>query len=108
MIRRPPRSTLFPYTTLFRSPIHGDEKGHDELPVPAAGAAPRGEEGPGVRELLDAVVSVVDDEDVPAPVHGDAEGAVELPAPVAGAAPRGAELATARQAGAALVGVLLV
>src|SRR3712207_7211948 len=23
MIRRPPRSTLFPYTTLFRSPIHG-------------------------------------------------------------------------------------
>src|SRR2546430_3342994 len=27
MIRRPPRSTLFPYTTLFRSPVH---------PVPAA------------------------------------------------------------------------
>src|SRR5256885_16991894 len=25
MIRRPPRSTLFPYTTLFRSPIPGDE-----------------------------------------------------------------------------------
>src|SRR6267378_936686 len=24
MIRRPPRSTLFPYTTLFRSHIHGD------------------------------------------------------------------------------------
>src|SRR2546425_6545159 len=23
MIRRPPRSTLFPYTTLFRSPRHG-------------------------------------------------------------------------------------
>src|SRR5258708_37726545 len=23
MIRRPPRSTLFPYTTLFRSPISG-------------------------------------------------------------------------------------
>src|SRR3712207_8916134 len=23
MIRRPPRSTLFPYTTLFRSRIHG-------------------------------------------------------------------------------------
>src|SRR5439155_15202684 len=29
MIRRPPRSTLFPYTTLFRSPAagHGDEGG---------------------------------------------------------------------------------
>src|SRR5256885_12218572 len=24
MIRRPPRSTLFPYTTLFRSPAHRD------------------------------------------------------------------------------------
>src|SRR5256885_9938979 len=24
MIRRPPRSTLFPYTTLFRSPGHAD------------------------------------------------------------------------------------
>src|SRR5947209_16388007 len=24
MIRRPPRSTLFPYTTLFRSRLHGD------------------------------------------------------------------------------------
>src|SRR2546427_9301418 len=24
MIRRPPRSTLFPYTTLFRSPVHRD------------------------------------------------------------------------------------
>src|SRR3712207_7168834 len=23
MIRRPPRSTLFPYTTLFRSPVEG-------------------------------------------------------------------------------------
>src|SRR3712207_6932710 len=34
MIRRPPRSTLFPYTTLFRSPSHnlslrlGQIKGH--------------------------------------------------------------------------------
>src|SRR2546430_12169829 len=24
MIRRPPRSTLFPYTTLFRSPVHAE------------------------------------------------------------------------------------
>src|SRR3712207_6942663 len=27
MIRRPPRSTLFPYTTLFRSPREGDNDG---------------------------------------------------------------------------------
>src|SRR2546426_8108226 len=26
MIRRPPRSTLFPYTTLFRSPARGDDR----------------------------------------------------------------------------------
>src|SRR3989440_11674971 len=30
MIRRPPRSTLFPYTTLFRSPTDVD---HDDLDV---------------------------------------------------------------------------
>src|SRR5256885_3826743 len=32
MIRRPPRSTLFPYTTLFRSPYrHQDERLHAVL-----------------------------------------------------------------------------
>src|SRR5688572_31975285 len=33
MIRRPPRSTLFPYTTLFRSHLehHGAGPAHDEL-----------------------------------------------------------------------------
>src|SRR2546429_3729157 len=30
MIRRPPRSTLFPYTTLFRSPV-GDQMLHDSF-----------------------------------------------------------------------------
>src|SRR2546426_2418397 len=29
MIRRPPRSTLFPYTTLFRSPSGGDRPRRD-------------------------------------------------------------------------------
>src|SRR3712207_6957041 len=38
MIRRPPRSTLFPYTTLFRSPVHrprerdGEEAGQEQPP----------------------------------------------------------------------------
>src|SRR3712207_6949076 len=36
MIRRPPRSTLFPYTTLFRSPA-GDRRRQ-----PCAGARPSG------------------------------------------------------------------
>src|SRR2546422_4115748 len=33
MIRRPPRSTLFPYTTLFRS-VAPDVLGDDEQPLP--------------------------------------------------------------------------
>src|SRR3989442_5237727 len=33
MIRRPPKSTLFPYTTLFRSPRPAHGSGHDRLPV---------------------------------------------------------------------------
>src|SRR5258707_4015051 len=38
MIRRPPRSTLFPYTTLFRSAVHRPRRagpGGDRLPRPA-------------------------------------------------------------------------
>src|SRR3712207_8650107 len=31
MIRRPPRSTLFPYTTLFRSTAIGNDYGMDEV-----------------------------------------------------------------------------
>src|SRR5258708_37253078 len=35
MIRRPPRSTLFPYTTLFRSLMHGKAMAHvDSKRVP--------------------------------------------------------------------------
>src|SRR3712207_7799765 len=34
MIRRPPRSTLFPYTTLFRSAV-ALARGRDLLPVPS-------------------------------------------------------------------------
>src|SRR2546430_15870057 len=48
MIRRPPRSTLFPYTTLFRSavPIDADrylrdEICHDQLRFPVHGAGSR-------------------------------------------------------------------
>src|SRR3712207_9011379 len=37
MIRRPPRSTLFPYTTLFRSPARGPRAAH---------VLPRGQGGP--------------------------------------------------------------
>src|SRR3712207_8016452 len=64
MIRRPPRSTLFPYTTLFRSPRNMAEPGRDRLGMrdhllgqdrdPLVGQAPRraagadgGEDPPG-------------------------------------------------------------
>src|SRR5256885_4422170 len=50
MIRRPPRSTLFPYTTLFRSRGHPDCTHHgrdirvDEPPPgPCSGATDRGD-----------------------------------------------------------------
>src|SRR5258705_1997902 len=34
MIRRPPRSTLFPYTTLFRShPVRGCDSAHSAAPA---------------------------------------------------------------------------
>src|SRR2546426_8346291 len=68
MIRRPPRSTLFPYTTLFRSPhreAHGGVGGHDAhrsggrdratAPRPAAwpGRDPRPDRGEPVRSLAE-------------------------------------------------------
>src|SRR2546422_5454716 len=40
MIRRPPRSTLFPYTTLFRSPLPREG---------GRGGSAGGERGPGAR-----------------------------------------------------------
>src|SRR5207245_830298 len=69
------------------APSHGDASGVGELPVPAALAAALRNEGPGVRELLDAVVGEVGDEDVPAPIHGDTSGEAELPVLAALAAP---------------------
>src|SRR5256885_4485696 len=52
MIRRPPRSTLFPYTTLFRSSFHQlifcianfIKYLHDQLPINADAPAFRSEE----------------------------------------------------------------
>src|SRR2546426_12720715 len=55
MIRRPPRSTLFPYTTLFRSPRRRHERrAGDRLPVELGQTVDRlGEPGEiGVRRLV--------------------------------------------------------
>src|SRR5256885_2497746 len=50
MIRRPPRSTLFPYTTLFRSPPGGSCAGPDLIPA-ARRPAPRGRSEEHTSEL---------------------------------------------------------
>src|SRR5260370_27462820 len=45
MIRRPPRSTLFPYTTLFRSlPAHHESRPDPDCPMPIVSYAERSEE----------------------------------------------------------------
>src|SRR2546427_7668760 len=41
MIRRPPRSTLFPYTTLFRSLSQRHLRGHRRVPVAEQAVADR-------------------------------------------------------------------
>src|SRR2546429_5612384 len=46
MIRRPPRSTLFPYTTLFRSRFDGD-KDRSCKPAACGRAAHRKQDAPG-------------------------------------------------------------
>src|SRR3712207_8916558 len=54
MIRRPPRSTLFPYTTLFRSYVAVEkilEPGEDLRPWPVAGTS-----GYDVLNLIDSVL----------------------------------------------------
>src|SRR2546422_4014190 len=53
MIRRPPRSTLFPYTTLFRSRVHGADRVVVPNPVRPARVRIR-EHGPDHREEREA------------------------------------------------------
>src|SRR3712207_8452404 len=58
MMRRPPRSTLFPYTTLFRSRSLGALGAAALLARPALSHVPRGDRHPGERVLR--VVSPVE------------------------------------------------
>src|SRR3712207_8586992 len=59
MIRRPPRSTLFPYTTLFRSVVEQDYI-LSETRLGLEGSAPR--------EVIDRVLKTVEDR------HGSSDG----------------------------------
>src|SRR2546427_11881205 len=47
MIRRPPRSTLFPYTTLFRSPGTGPDSARQSCVGESAGSCAAARRGPG-------------------------------------------------------------
>src|SRR5260370_2701066 len=65
MIRRPPRSTLFPYTTLFRSPCDSREQGRGLRYVPRS-RGPDGDRRAGLStndELVSGVSSLVRSEE---------------------------------------------
>src|SRR3712207_8105540 len=74
MIRRPPRSTLFPYTTLFRSEVAGGPVVEVEAGEPAQGAAALDQRGVDGDDLaageearrVDEVAAVPDHEVPPA------------------------------------------
>src|SRR3712207_8823845 len=72
MIRRPPRSTLFPYTTLFRSRLR---RGRESRCLPAVGCDAASRPGVEVLALVgEAAVAVASRRDraacVPPPVAG--------------------------------------
>src|SRR2546427_829521 len=74
MIRRPPRSTLFPYTTLFRSvQARGDDR--ERAPGPA-GLAERPGDQEGRRRPRRALPRVHRAVALPPPGHGERQGAV--------------------------------
>src|SRR3712207_7457719 len=54
MIRRPPRSTLFPYTTLFRSAAPGADIGPDAAGNGLGAVCVGGPVGGGLRQALEA------------------------------------------------------
>src|SRR2546430_7368434 len=55
MIRRPPRSTLFPYTTLFRSPCARYRRRRSRQGAMGDGEIVRGAIGEEARGLLDCI-----------------------------------------------------
>src|SRR3712207_8797527 len=67
MIRRPPRSTLFPYTTLFRSErLHMVQRDPPHLRAGPAGVAPQGEQPAHLLQREGEVPRVADEAQ-----HGD-------------------------------------
>src|SRR3712207_8340300 len=77
MIRRPPRSTLFPYTTLFRSA--GDAAGHDAaaLADPLVGGVGAPGDGVVVLALRRAVRAQAEDRGAPHACTGRSAGVLD-------------------------------
>src|ERR1039457_1328901 len=65
MIRRPPRSTLFPYTTLFRSSLDAGHRG-EHVDHVNTGAGHDAERGRGPYTAVDVAAAVYQDRLVPA------------------------------------------
>src|SRR3712207_8248768 len=74
MIRRPPRSTLFPYTTLFRSDLAGEMSEGVVLLQEAAARIP---EGPD-RAVVEHALRTLTDEVIPEAVKHDVALGAEL------------------------------
>src|SRR3712207_7111124 len=85
MIRRPPRSTLFPYTTLFRSPVDaaGQRQHHPDRGVCHVLGAVVGDVGDayaarGGERVVDVVGADAAPHDQPAPPERSEEHTSEL------------------------------
>src|SRR3989442_14117503 len=88
MIRRPPRSTLFPYTTLFRSKLGetvkrdeplfeiSTDKVDAEIPAPAAGRLAEVKVTEGVTVPINTVVATIETDLSAAAGAPEAAGAV--------------------------------
>src|SRR3712207_6926126 len=63
MIRRPPRSTLFPYTTLFRSEFGGVSRGREPLDLERTGVDGVDQRHATGERALHAVVVVAENAD---------------------------------------------
>src|SRR5256885_7491522 len=66
MIRRPPRSTLFPYTTLFRSALQRMELGHFRVGRISSAASSQSASAADLVEMLQHVLRVLVDPRRPA------------------------------------------
>src|SRR5256884_7543869 len=89
MIRRPPRSTLFPYTTLFRSPQDGGSEPHPTAPQ---GTIVWQDPPPGVSAPAGLRVTLVSSEGppkIPVPDVAGRGGGPGPPPPAAAGGPGG-------------------